>query len=45
MRANNKTKSLNMKWMHTLVKTLGVQLSYDKQNISNFSLKLRKLDM
>ena len=44
--ANNKTKPLDMnKWMHTLVKILGIHFSYDKKGNDhlNFSLKLRKL--
>ena len=43
--ANNKTNPLDMKWMHTPVKILGVHFSYDKKGNDdlNFSLKLRKL--
>ena len=43
--ANNKTKPLDMKWMHTPVKTLGIHFSYDKKGNDDlsFSLKLRKL--
>jgi len=43
--ANNKTKPLNMKWMHAPVKILGIHFSYDKKGNDdlNFSLKLRKL--
>ena len=43
--ANNKTKPLDMKWMHTPVKILGIHFSYDKKGNGdlNFSLKLRKL--
>jgi len=43
--ANNKTNPLDMKWVHTPVKILGVHFSYDKKGNDdlNFSLKLRKL--
>ncbi|KAL9974209.1 hypothetical protein ACROYT_G011222 [Oculina patagonica] len=43
--ANNKTNPLDMKWMHTPVKILGIHFSYDKKGNDdlNFSLKLRKL--
>ena len=43
--ANNKTNPLDMKWMHTPVKILGVHFSYDRKGNDdlNFSLKLRKL--
>ena len=43
--ANNKTNPLDMKWMHTPVKILGVHFLYDKKGNGDlsFSLKLRKL--
>ena len=43
--ANNKTNPLDMKWIHTPVKILGVHFSYDKRGNDdlNFNLKLRKL--
>ena len=43
--ANNKTNPLDMKWMHTPDKILGVHFSYDRKGNEhlNFSLKLRKL--
>lgn len=42
---NNRTNPLDMTWMHTPVKILGVHFSYDKKGNDdlNFSLKLRKL--
>ena len=43
--ANNKTNPLDMKWIHTPVKILGVHFSYDRRGNDdlNFNLKLRKL--
>ena len=43
--ANNKTKPLDMRWMHTPVKILGIHFSYDKKGNDdlNISFKLRKL--
>ena len=43
--ANNKTSPLDMKWMHTPVRILGIHFSYDKKGNDelNFNLKLRKL--
>ena len=45
--ADNKTNPLDMKWMHTSVKILGVHFLYNKKGNDdlNFSLKLRKLQM
>ena len=49
--ANNTSNPLEMKWMRSLVKTLGVHLSYDEKrnNELNFNQKLKvlqtKLDM
>jgi len=44
--ANNKTNTLDMKWMRTPVKILGAHFSYDKKGNDdlNFGLKLRKLE-
>ena len=43
--ANKKTNPLEIKWMRSPVKILGVHFSYDKKNNNelNFNLKLRKL--
>ena len=43
--ANNKTNPLELKWMRSPVKILGVHFSYDKKSNDelNFNLKIRKL--
>ena len=43
--ANNKTNPLELKWMRSPVKILGVHFSYDKKRNDelNFNLKVRKL--
>ena len=46
--ANNKNKPLNLKWLHSPVKILGIHFSYDEKrnNELNFMQKVqRKLDM
>ena len=43
--ANNKNKPLNLKWLHSLVKILGIHFSYDEKrnNELNFTQKVQRL--
>ena len=43
--ANNKNKPLNLKWLHSPVKILGIHFSYDEKrnNELNFTQKVQKL--
>ena len=43
--ANNKTKPLDMKWMHTPVKILGIHFSYDNKGNDDLRKLQTKLDM